>query len=150
MSCPVFAVISLPVHDGSSIFMMDPNLCHVAANWLGDEESLRQGRFKGSLQDDMGERVEWLVLWATWDYCCHCLSLWLSVLASYRLPFTSSWAGGASSPQYTATYQPDAASAHSPPPLFIRFLPSASPLYFPPYVERQINNSLKSLHFLSF
>lgn len=38
---------------------------------------------------------------------------------------TSSWAGGASSPQYTAPYQPDAASTHSPPPLL--FSPSPSP-----------------------
>lgn len=58
---------------------------------------------------------------------------------------TSSWAGGASSPQYTAAYQPDAASTHSPPPpLFPPFFPSPSPLCFPPYVQRQINNSLHS------
>lgn len=73
------------------------------------------------------------------------LSLLQSVLASCKLAFTSSWAEGASSPRFTVAYQPDAAFAQSPPPLSTRFLPSASPLHLPPYVEEQINNPLKSL-----
>ena len=44
-------------------------------------------------------------------------------VASYKLPFTSSWAGGASLPQYTAAYQPDAAFTRKP---------SSSSLYPPP------------------
>lgn len=72
------------------------------------------------------------------------LSIWLSVMASYTLPSTSSWAGGASSPQYTAAYQPDAASTHSPPPLYTPFFTS------PTYAERQINNSLQSAVSVSF
>lgn len=47
--------------------------------------------WRGSSQDDMVERLcqrrKWLLLRATGGYCCHCLSVPLSVLASCKLPY---------------------------------------------------------------
>lgn len=77
---------------------------------------------------------------ATGHYCYHCLSFWLSVLASLKLLFTTSWTEGASSPQYTPAYQPQ----HLPTALLFFFSPFWHPLcslWFSPHVKRQIKNS---------
>lgn len=103
---------------------------------MKDEQSFRLV-IKESSQSDM---VEWFGSGKNDWYC------WLQdpiVVTVYLLGYlcwphrnspTSSWAGGASSPQYTAAYQPDAASTHSPPP------PLLTPHHHPP----QTNSYLPS------
>lgn len=83
------------IHDG---FLFLPCCCVLNERWA---KFYLKVRSKGT-----ESVVRWAVQLAAGGHC-ECICLWLTVLASHKLP---SWAGGASSPQYTAAYQPDAAS----------------------------------------
>lgn len=138
-SWPVSAVISLPVRDSSSLFMMDPNFCLLAANWMTDEQSFRWD-VKGSSHNDMVERVcQWHkrpVLWATGGYCCHCLSVRLSVLAPLPPP-------GLEAPHRLSTRLHISQMLHPPTALLLfSSAPLHPPICYPAYVEGQINNPL--------